>query len=162
PGSAIGHPPLFTAATSASSTSQPITEAPFRANWAARGRPILPRPITAIVRSLAFISNLLGTHGEAGSAGLGEGVGDRDGGEGIAIVGDEQPAVAEHGEVADLLRRQPVDVDEADRAIAFEADETTDCVFKGRTDVGPRFAENAGYLEAQDKAHDVDVVEGQV
>src|SRR5947207_9878413 len=86
PGSAIGHPPLFTAATSASSTSQPITEAPFRANWAARGRPILPRPITAIVRSLAFISNLLGTHGEAGSAGLGEGVGDRDGGKGIVAA----------------------------------------------------------------------------
>src|SRR6266508_5911725 len=43
--------PLLTAATTSGRTSQPMTRMPLRANWAARGRPILPSPTTATLET---------------------------------------------------------------------------------------------------------------
>src|SRR6266508_3332683 len=43
--------PLLTAATTSGRTSQPMTRMPLRANWAARGRPILPSPTTATIET---------------------------------------------------------------------------------------------------------------
>ena len=52
------------------------------------------------------------------------------GGEGVAIVGDKEAALAQEPEVAHLFRRQPVDIDEADRPIRAEAQQPGDPVFK--------------------------------
>ena len=76
PGSpSTGETPAFTARRPSGLMSQPMTSAPFAANWAASGRPILPRPTTA-----TFTSESLARAGRpAGpSRRLGQRVGDRE------------------------------------------------------------------------------------